>query len=96
MAFVHFDSNYAPGGFLIVKDGADPRDERSTILIQIDWDYPAIASTMGWQACPCGETDGTVNCQHRKAFEMIAEAFEYIEAREGQSFPALDEYFTSN
>ena len=96
MAFVHFDSSYAPCGFLIVQDGGDPYDESATILIQTDWDYPGVASDMGWQACDCGETDGTVNCQHRKALEMISEAFDYIREREGQSFPALGDYFISD
>jgi hypothetical protein len=48
-------------------------------LIQSDWDYPGVASSFGWEACQlCGRTDGTVNCEHRTASEMISEAGDYL------------------
>jgi hypothetical protein len=50
-----------------------------TVLIQSDWDYPGVASTFGWQPCPCGATDGTVDCRHKTASDMIAEASEYLD-----------------
>ena len=50
-----------------------------SVLIQTDWDYPGTASSFGWQACECGETDGTVDCPHRKASDMIAEAGNYLD-----------------
>lgn len=48
------------------------------VLIQADWDYPGTATSFGWEACPCEMTDGTVDCEHRTASEMIEEAGEYL------------------
>ena len=93
MAYIYFDSSYAPCGFLIVQDNGDPYEEKDSILIQTDWDYPGIASTMGWTPCACGETDGPIDCQHRKTGEMINEAWEFIKTRDGKSFPELNDYF---
>jgi hypothetical protein len=93
MAYVHFDHQYAPCGFLIVKDGGNPRDDSDSILIQTDWDWPGVASRMGFVPCECGATDGTVKCAHKTASDMIAAAYDHIEAHEGESFPCLDEYF---
>jgi len=56
------------GGFILRAD--DGRE----LFLQLDWDYPGVASTFGWSACPCGQTDGTVNCSHRTASDMIDEA----------------------
>ena len=73
------------GNFLIVSnDESIPLEDRG-ILIQTDWDYPGIASTFGWIACECGETDGTVDCPHRTADEMIGEAFEFHVDHEGET-----------
>jgi hypothetical protein len=95
MAHVYFDSSYCPCGFLIVREGASPYDESQTVLVQSDWDYPGVASSMGWEPCSCGATDGTVDCQRcgRKASDMIAEAYDWIESREGEEFDSLDDYF---
>lgn len=60
------------GDYLIVNDNG--RD----VLIQTDWDYPGVASTFGWCPCECGFTDGTVDCEHRTADDMIQEASQYI------------------
>jgi len=92
MAFVHFDSKYAPSGFLIVRDGHSPYDDKNTVLIQTDWDFPGVASTIGWVPCECGETDGTVDCPHKKATNMISEAYDFLRMHADESFPALDEY----
>tara|TARA_R110000823_G_scaffold269344_1_gene389119 strand:+ start:56 stop:367 length:312 start_codon:yes stop_codon:yes gene_type:complete len=73
------------GNFLIVSnDESIPLEDRG-ILIQTDGDYPGIASTFGWLACECGETDGTVDCSHRMADEMIGEAFEFLLDHEGET-----------
>jgi hypothetical protein len=45
-----------------------------TILIQNDYDYPVIASHLGYLPCPCGETDGTIDCKHKNAVDMIYSA----------------------
>ena len=92
MAFVHFDSSYAPCAFLIVPDGGDPYDDSQTALVQLDWDFPGVAQSMGWSiGCDC-PTDGTVDCEHRTAGDHIAAAYDYIRERDGESFDALDEY----
>jgi hypothetical protein len=63
---------------LVAEDGRD-------ILIQSDWDYPGTATTFGWRACECGATDGTVNCPHKTASEMIADAQAYLDEHIGES-----------
>ena len=92
-AYAFFDSDYAPCGFLIVPEDASPYDDSHTVLIQTDWDFPGVATSMGWQACSqCGATDGTVNCEHRTASDMIAEAYDWIREHDGELFEALTEY----
>lgn len=91
MAYIHFDSHRAPCGFLIVATGADPADDSRTTLVQTDWDYPGIAGRLGWIPCPCGATDGTIDCEHRKAVGMIAEAFDRLHDHDGEDSPELDD-----
>ncbi len=67
------------GTFLLIA--ADGRD----LLVQTDWDFPGLASTFGWSACRCGETDGTIDCPHRSADEMIAEACDFLRAHAGDT-----------
>ena len=60
-------------------------DDDETILVQSDWDYPSLAHTFGWTGiCECGETDGTVNCSHKSASDMIDGAREYLDTYEGE------------
>ena len=93
MAYVFFDSSYAPCAFLIVPDNGDPYDDSTTALVQTDWDWPAVASRMGFVPCrQCDSTDGTVDCEHKTASEMISEAYVFIRDREGERFEALDDY----
>jgi len=56
---------------------------RSLEFIQSDWNYAGLASRFGWVPCECGATDGTVDCEHRKVSEMLAEAFDYLCEHEG-------------
>jgi hypothetical protein len=60
-------------------------DDGREILIQTDWDFPGVASTFGWSPCECGRTDGTVDCPHRAASAMIAEAAQYLDDHVGES-----------
>lgn len=94
MAYAYFDASYAPCGFLIVKDSANPYSENSSdsALIQSDWDFPGVASRMGFVPCACGATDGTVDCAHHTASEMTEAAYDFIRARAGEPFADLDEY----
>ena len=54
-----------------------------TLLVQLDWDWPLLAATFGWTPCPCGATDGTIECEHRTVREMIAEAHDFLRAHAG-------------
>ncbi len=67
------------GTFLLVAE--DGRD----LLIQTDFDFPGVASTFGWSPCSCGTTDGTVDCDHRSATEMIADACDFLRAHAGDT-----------
>ena len=81
---------YAPGCWIICRkreDGSfDYQDEANTVLCQTDWDWPALASNTGFVPCECGATDGTVDCPHHKASDMIAAAYDWLEEHEGQLF----------
>lgn len=68
-------------GFTYLVVAEDGRD----ILIQSDWDYPSIASTFGWTSCACGETDGTVDCPHKTASQMIVDAQDYLDDHLGET-----------
>ena len=57
-------------------------NESDTILIQVDWDYPSVASAFGWvNPCTCGSSDGTVDCKTcgLTAGDMIQSAMEYLD-----------------
>jgi len=67
------------GNYIIEhKDGRD-------LLVQIDWEYPGLASSFGWSPCECGETDGTVDCPHKTAGDMIGEAREFLDDNLGKT-----------
>lgn len=100
-ARIVFAGSYAPVGFLIVAGRLDCRidDERIpagleplTRLIQSDWDYPGVASALGFVPCECGATDGTIDCPHKTAAEMIGAAYDYLEERQERGYPQLLEY----
>ena len=94
MAYIYFDSGYAPCGFLIVKDGGNPYNSEDTVFVKSDWDFPAVASRMGLAPCSeCGKTDGTVDCEHYYVAEMICRAEEWIRDNAGEMFESLDDYF---
>ena len=104
MAYVYFDSNYAPCAFLIVKRNGDPYNEEDTILCQLDWDYPGFAMRMGWSVnevqlfkddCSHSGTDGTIICTDcgTPAINFINSAYDHIYENQGEEFPELDEYF---
>jgi len=64
-----------------------------TILIQTDWDYPAVASYFGWVPCEhCNMTDGTVDCEHKTATQMIQEAQDFLNRSIGEEIedPGLE------
>ena len=50
------------------------------ILIQTDWEYPGVASLFGWIPCrKCRNTDGTIDCNHKKAHSMIESARNFLD-----------------
>ena len=55
-------------------------------FVQSDWDYAGLASSLGWQPCACGATDGTVDCAHRTVTEMLSEAFDFLSTHDGEEF----------
>lgn len=61
-------------------------EDGRTVIVQTDWDYPGVARDLGWQPCECGATDGTIDCAHHTASEMIASAREYLDDHDGESF----------
>jgi hypothetical protein len=67
------------GTFIVAAE--DGRD----LLVQVDLDLPALASTFGSSPCRCGATDGTVDCAHRTAAEMIADARSFLSAHVGDT-----------
>ncbi len=73
---IRLRENHAGTFLLVARNGDD-------ILFQSDWDFPSLASTFGWCPCPCGTTDGTVDCAHRTRSDMIAEAWDFLDAHVG-------------
>lgn len=70
-----------------------------SVLFQLDWDRPALASSLGWnmrsRKCDHRSTDGTVTCKEcgKTVSEFIAEATEWLDAHDGHVFqgkPAED------
>lgn len=79
------------GTYLLVNDcGCD-------LLVQTDWDYPGVASHMGWDkrevpapdGSPCDHdsTDGTVDCEcGAKVMSFISAAREWLDDHIGDEF----------
>ena len=65
------------GSFVVVGN------KGRSILVQNDWDFPKLASVFGWLPCHCGTTDGTIDCEHRTARDMIGEAYDFLRAHSG-------------
>ena len=70
----------APCCYVLVDE-----DTGEDILVQTDWDYPSVASAFGFVPCDCGETDGTVDCPHKTAGEMITAAAEWLDDHIGET-----------
>ena len=66
------DPDHAPCGWLVRENGRDR-------LVDSDWDFPGLARNWGFVPCECGATDGTVDCPHKKAGEMISAAWDFLE-----------------
>ena len=85
------NQSYAPCCYIICKvdkhGNWDEYDEENTLLVQTDWDFPGTACAFGFVPCYCGETDGTVDCAHRTASDMIAAAADFLDEHEGEIVP---------
>jgi hypothetical protein len=55
-----------------------------SVVFQTDWDFPGLAGHFGYVPCECGATDGTVNCVHKTATQMISEAYDFLCRHEGE------------
>lgn len=55
-------------------------------FIQFDWDRASLASLLGWVSCHCGKTDGTIDCEHNTAQQMLGNAFDYLSDNAGKVF----------
>lgn len=52
----------------------------------------ALASSLGYVPCECGVTDGTVDCEHKTASQMMQAAADYLDTHLGEEFDGAD-YF---
>jgi hypothetical protein len=70
-------------------------EKGESILVQVDYDYPSLANTFGWNICsaqvdvekPCDHlgTDGTVDCTCGVSVsDFIASAIEYLDSNDGK------------
>lgn len=88
------DSVYAPCCYLICRVDSDgnwnTRDEKNTVLVQSDLDWPSLAANLGFVPCLCGSgsTDGTVDCPDCGEFaeDMIYDAGEFLDSCLGEEF----------
>lgn len=59
-------------------------DTGKSIYYQSDWDYPRLVADFGGcVTCECGETDGTVDCPHTTASDMITAADNWLFDNDG-------------
>lgn len=57
-----------------------------SVLVQNDWDYPALAESFGWVLpCECGSSDGTVDCPCGSTDQFIREAHEWLDEHIGET-----------
>ena len=91
-----------PGGYLICRideeTGCYLSDEKNSVLVQTDWDYPSLAQTFGWNLKECqwsydaypqcehAGTDGTVKCSDcgQTPTAFISDAREYLDSNLGK------------
>jgi len=67
------------------RDSSDwePAQPQS-IFVQSDYDFPFLASLLGFTPCSeCQLTDGTVDCEHNTANEMVSTAADFLSKKTG-------------
>ena len=72
---------FAPVGFLIMPVGEE--DPENSVLVDSDWDYPALAEEFGWPGYPAN--DG-----HTES-EYIAAAAEWLYEHAGDADMVVDD-----
>ncbi len=73
------------------------RGRQSLEFIQSDWEYPSLAARFGWRGlCKCGRTDGTVDCEHKTASEMISAAYDWLMKNDGKTILTNGDYYESD
>jgi hypothetical protein len=97
MIAIDRDPSYAPCSYLLCvaekeagsEDyGWNTRDDSKTVLVQVDFDYPGIAQSFGWDmgaskdGCDHEGTDGTVVCPAcgKTTSQFIQDAGEFLDA----------------
>jgi hypothetical protein len=66
-----------------VDNEGNPVDGLESVCIETDWNFPGTASNFGFVPCDCGATDGTVDCPHKTASEMISAAQDFLDEHDG-------------
>ena len=106
------DPDYAPCCFLICAvnnhdHGYNTRNEKETILVEVDYSYPGLATSFGWDHgniqqesggdCPHLGTDGTIDCPDCKATasQFIDSARQFLDDNRGKIITDPG-YFESN
>ena len=62
----------------------DTVTDECTTFVQTDYDYIGLARHFGFVPCECGATDGTIDCEHKTASEMISAAYDFLCEHEGE------------
>ena len=72
------------GNYLLTEVDDNGVETGKDMYIQTDWDFPSIASNFGYTPCKhCRSTDGTVDCEHSTASEMIERAQNFLDSHIG-------------
>lgn len=60
-------------------------------FVQSDYELASLAARFGWRPCKkCDKSDGTVKCKHRSVAAMLADAFDFLSAHDGEVFEIYD------
>ena len=63
---------------LLAEDGR-------TILVQVDWDFPGVASTFGWSPRSSPMTDDTGTLAEKSLSTVIGDARDFLHERAGST-----------
>lgn len=79
------------GGYVVYGEDVDGNP---SYLVQSDYDYPCLADHLGWDGlCPCHRTDGTVDCEHMTAEQMIESASQWLFDHTDEELPCDNDYY---